>query len=262
MKKIYLLFFVIFLSFSFAQTTLSTAVDFTVTTTNGGSFNLFSKLDQGKYVLVDFFFTTCPPCIATAPYYKEAYENYGCNEAGVYFISIDYGDTDAEVIAFEATHLTGATNLHAASGTEGGGDAVCATYGITAYPTYILIAPDRNIVEQDMWPISSAASFTNYLTTQNGITQASCSQTASTETIDNIHVSLYPNPVVDFVNIASIKPISVKSVVMYNTVGQIVFEKVVNENEDLSFDVSNLESGTYFLNITTDNGVKTLKFLK
>lgn len=43
---------------SSAQTNLTQAVDFTVTDTEGHTWNLFDELADGKYVLVDFFFTT------------------------------------------------------------------------------------------------------------------------------------------------------------------------------------------------------------
>ena len=41
---------------SFAQTNLTEAVDFTATDTEGHTWNLFEQLDQGKYVVIDFFF--------------------------------------------------------------------------------------------------------------------------------------------------------------------------------------------------------------
>ncbi|NPD46403.1 MULTISPECIES: hypothetical protein [unclassified Lentimicrobium] len=43
---------------SFAQTPLTEAVDFTATDTEGHTWNLFDLLDEGKYVVIDFFFTT------------------------------------------------------------------------------------------------------------------------------------------------------------------------------------------------------------
>ena len=42
----------------------------------------------------------------------------------------------------------------AISGAEGGGLAVHGDYSIAAYPTFILIDPEWNIVEQDIWPMS------------------------------------------------------------------------------------------------------------
>lgn len=260
MKKV---FTILLISFAFslsAQTTLSTAVDFTVTTTNSASFNLFNKLDEGKYVLVDFFFVTCSACISTAPYYKTTFQNYGCNDGAVYSISIDNGDTDAEVASFEATHFSG-VNIPAVSGDNGGGNAVCTTYGIPAYPTYILIAPNRAIVEQDMWPINSAADFTNFLTTQNGIAQQSCAAAAINE-LPNVHIALYPNPVVNTVSIASLQEINVTNVSIVNMIGQTVLSKNISASDILSFDVSGLTNGMYVMNITTDKGVKQETFIK
>jgi len=43
---------------SSAQCPLTEAVDFTVTDIEGHTWNLFTELDQGKYVLIDFFYTT------------------------------------------------------------------------------------------------------------------------------------------------------------------------------------------------------------
>ncbi|HBS86242.1 MAG: hypothetical protein A2W91_09275 [Bacteroidetes bacterium GWF2_38_335] len=44
-----------------------------------------------------------------------------------------------------------------------GGDAIGATYGASALPTTCLIAPDHNIVEQDIWPISTVGDITSIL---------------------------------------------------------------------------------------------------
>lgn len=43
---------------SFGQTPLTEAIDFTATDTDGQTWNLFNELNDGKYVLIDFFLTT------------------------------------------------------------------------------------------------------------------------------------------------------------------------------------------------------------
>ena len=68
-----------------AQTLLTTAVDFTATDVHGNSHNLFSYLNAGKYVLIDFFYTTCVPCQGAAPQVNASYENFGCNTQWCYF---------------------------------------------------------------------------------------------------------------------------------------------------------------------------------
>jgi len=73
---------------------------------------------------------------------------------------MDIGNNNAECVAFDETYgLTYPT----VSGTEGGGNAVNSTYGIPAYPTVILIAPDHSIVIQDLWPIPNAQTIINAL---------------------------------------------------------------------------------------------------
>ena len=58
MKKIFLIVAMFFtVTIGFSQTQLTTAVDFTVTDVNGVDQNLFSILDEGKYVVIEFFFT-------------------------------------------------------------------------------------------------------------------------------------------------------------------------------------------------------------
>ena len=66
---------------------------------------------------------------------------------------MDTGDTDAQCEAFDNQH---GITFPTISGQEGGGTAVNNTYGISMYPTVILIAPDHSIVIQDLWPIPNA----------------------------------------------------------------------------------------------------------
>ena len=165
-----------------SQTNLTTAVDFTVTDVHGEIYNLFSILDGGQHVILDFFFTTCGPCIASVPTLNQSFTDYGCNLGEVFYISIDAGDTDAQVLQYEYDY---GGLLPAVSGIDGGGDAVNSTYGIGAYPTVVLIAPDYTIIEQDIYPV------TNITTSlpSAGLNMASCNlvsiEELSIETVIN-----------------------------------------------------------------------------
>jgi thiol-disulfide isomerase/thioredoxin len=150
-----------------SQTNLTTAVNFTVTDVHGQTHNLFNILDGGQHVVIDFFFTTCVPCQNSVPLLNQVYTNYGCNTAEVFFISIDQGDTDAEVLQYEETFGVLPPSV---SGVNGGGNSVTYAYGVTAYPTVILIAPNRAIVSQDLWPLSVIPS----VLASTGLNTASC----------------------------------------------------------------------------------------
>jgi len=152
MKKLLLAVLVLVGLQTQAQTNLTTAVDFTVTDVHGNTHTLFNYLDDGKHVIVDFFFTTCGPCISSVPTLNQAYTDYGCNTGEVIFLSIDDWGSDAQVLQYENDY---GGLLPAVSGNDGGGDAVNSAYGISAYPTVVLIAPNRSILEQDIFPVSN-----------------------------------------------------------------------------------------------------------
>ena len=70
-------------------------------------------------------------------------------------------------------------------------------------------------------------------------------------------MSVYPNPAQNIVSISSAEKI--KSITCFTSVGQIIDVKFENN----SINVSSLEKGLYFLNITAENGTKSAqKFIK
>ncbi|MFN8713759.1 MAG: redoxin family protein [Bacteroidota bacterium] len=257
MKKLLITFMLLCGSFfpAVAQTTLTQAVDFTVTDVNGTTFNLQQTLNAGKYVCIDFFFVTCPPCQATAPYYKQTYTNYGCNQGNVIFIAVDNGDDNSEVIQFENQYLGGAPGYPVISGTQGGGDAVCSAYGIAAFPTYILIAPNGNIVEQDMWPIASAADFTAFFTANN-IQQQAC-VTSVQETGTASFFEMFPNPASDKLFVKSDEQLV--SYAIRDISGRTVMNGTFHTNADRSVAVAELPAGTYFLEVQNNDGLISRK---
>lgn len=262
MKKIYILAILLFFSVSFtkAQTTLGTAVDFTVTDTDGNTHNLFNILSTGKYVCIDFFFTTCGPCQSTCPYFKQTFTNYGCNTQDVFFISIDNGDTDAQVDAYETAYLGGSAGFPAVSGNEGGGNAVVTAYGISAFPTYILIAPSHTIIEQDMWPIGSAADFDTYFSSHSLAYKACLSDITESAIANNI--SVFPNPAINNLIIEASNNEKINTIKVYDVLGKLLMEQLAGSAERFELSVSDLDKGIYYMEIITENGKAIKKFNK
>lgn len=258
MKKIYSIIAGLALAVTMnAQTTLTNAVDFTVTDLNGNSHNLFALLNSGKSVCIDFFFTTCGPCQQTVPYFEETFVNYGCNTADVFFISIDVGNTDVECLAYVNTYMGGPSALPVCSGIEGGGDAVINAYGIGAFPTYILIAPNHSIIEQDMWPVSSAASFTTYFNAHS-YTQQSCASSI-TETADLNNTRVYPNPTSDVLTVSS--DFKIISYNIYDNTGRLVAQRVLDQPAvQHTIDVAEFTAGSYMIETQTEQGGSRVKF--
>ena len=173
MKKAFTLILALAIGFGLkAQCPLTEAVDFTATDCHGTEVHLFDILDGGQAVLIDFFFTTCGPCQQATPKVVESYYAMGCNMHDVFYMEISPSDADAACQNWATNYGVEYPTI----GNTGGGNTICSTYQISAYPTLILIMPDRQIVIQDLWPINNAQTVIAALE-QHGLQQHDCNAT-------------------------------------------------------------------------------------
>ena len=92
--------------------------------------------------------------------------------------------------------------------------------------------------------------FRNVVSVQNSL---------STDDLSLANLVVYPNPVKDVLNVSFDKEI--RTIAVFNTLGQQVMERQVNATETV-INVSSLTSGTYFVKVAADNAFKTLKVIK
>lgn len=220
-----------------AQCPLGTAVDFTATDCTGSEVHLFDILDGGQYVLIDFFFTDCSGCNEIAPMMMQAYQAFGCNEHDVVFIEVDEGDSEQACLNWVNQY---GIEFHTISGDAGGTD-ICSQYIIYSYPTVILIAPDRQIVIRDLWPLANLQNVVDALEAQ-GLEQHSCTDGLSESTSS---LSLYPNPANECVTLNNE---SNGLVSIYNTLGQKV-EEFYHEDNTLTINTSRYTNGVYIVRL-------------
>jgi hypothetical protein len=262
MKKLLLTIFAFSAICVNAQTSLTTAVDFTAKDIDGNTFNLFNKLDEGKYVFIDFFFTNCGPCQVTAPKLHEAFVSYGANAptAPMYFVSINRDDNNATMHTWESTYMNPTGPYpRGISGTEGsatgGPQTFSATYGVNAYPTMILIAPNRQIVEQDIWPISTAADFAPFFSAHSiypGVAGIN-------NTVVNSNISIFPSPAKDEVTL-NVTGNKLNGVRMLDMLGNLVLaQNFDNAQQSKTINISNLKAGVYFAEIRVNNNDLVIK---
>lgn len=83
------------------------APDFTLTSFDGETVTL-SEL-RGQIVVINFWASWCPPCRDEAPYLESSWRKY--QDQGVFFIGVDYADTEKEALAyideFDITYFNG-----------------------------------------------------------------------------------------------------------------------------------------------------------
>lgn len=250
MKKIFLILALACASFtSNAQLTVGdNAPDFTVTDVHGVTHTLSDYLNDGKHVVLDFFYYNCGPCQTYTPQISLAYTNYGCNTNDVAFIAIDFNDNDAQVLQFEQNFGGGHP---AASGLEGGGNAVVSAYGINSYPTILLINPSGEIIEDIGTPTLVVF---NYHFDNYGIEEAPCNVGLSTEELENVQV--YPNPSNGSFNV-NFGGVLNGTISLNSLDGKEIKKDVVEGASGFYFDTDNLSSGVYVLKISSDKGFYT-----
>ena len=146
MKAIFTFIFLAISLIAFAQQ----APDFTITDSDGVVHELYADhLDQGQTVVLKLFFTSCPPCIALAPWMEEKYEMWGSGEFDVEFIELSTQsfDSNADVAQYKIEH--GVT--FPGAGFDGGGKDAASVYQSGQFgpffgtPTLVIIAPDGTV---------------------------------------------------------------------------------------------------------------------
>lgn len=241
----------------------STVANFTVTDIEGVSHTLYDYTSQGKYVVLDFFFTTCGPCQQTAPYFNQLHETYGCNSADLICLTINNGqDNTTAVAAYEAAH--GGTYHHCpAVSNQGGGQAVNTAFGVDAFPTYCLIGPDNHMLVNDMWPISSMASFVALFPTGSNIQPAACA-TGVAEVHATRRLSVRPSPSNGLVTV-DLDGMGAGNVEMevLDMLGQPVRELAlggaVGGTLQKTVDLSTLNDGQYLCRFITSDGKRDVR---
>ena len=262
MKKFLSLILLIILGFNVkAQTSLTEAVDFTGTDCYGEEvINLFEILDRGQHVLIDFYYYSCTPCERVVPYVVEAYEAFGCNNHDVFFMEVSHYDSDEICQWWAEKHGVQYPTISR----QGGGIEIQKAYGPKQYPTLVLISPDRKILLQDMDYDSIKAREAQYIIEQLeqfGIEQHSCNE--GFNEIESNEFNIYPNPASDKLYIETLTQTQTLTIEIYDIYGRVQNHRS-SETQKLrnSIDVSELNSGVYFVKVKTENGEVVERFVK
>ncbi|MCB9308011.1 MAG: redoxin family protein [Lewinellaceae bacterium] len=132
------------------------APDFTVTTSDGQTRHLYQDyVNQQKIIVLEIFFTTCPPCATHAPYLQNLYQTVQAGYPGqveFMLLSDKVADTDPLV----ASYLTGKGLTMPAAGSDGGSLAAVQPYKngnfglFQGTPTFVVIEPGTGEVYFDL----------------------------------------------------------------------------------------------------------------
>ncbi|WP_298140919.1 M43 family zinc metalloprotease [Flavobacterium sp.] len=129
------------------------------------------------------------------------------------------------------------------------GDGLCCTYGAGSY-TITTNSGATTVASGGTFTTSSIKYFTN--------------NALSTQTFDSFSdVYVYPNPTKSNFSIAIPNGVELpNSLAIYNSIGQLIESKKVNNVDDLTINSSSYSVGVYFITIENNDSKKTLQLIK
>lgn len=244
----------------------SIANDFTFTDIHGKTINLFTYLNEGKYVAIDVFATWCNPCWR---YMQEGvldslYDELDSPGTNTWKIITIQGDPTADSTLYgingqtQGNWVTGHryTIINPPNGQQLSDFTI--RYNINWFPTLLLICPEKTV-------------FSDTLGKGNKATVAIWEYLAKTACVEPtppmiFAISLSPNPVQENLSLSfSLPQSSNVQVSIHDIFGKAVSEKsyagTIGLN-DLTFDSGLLQPGMYTISVT-GNGISGVqKFIK
>ena len=232
----------------------SIAPDFNLTDINGNQHNLYSYLNQGKTVYIDFFACHCPSCwnYHSTHSLSDLFDQYGpgssSNDVFVFAIELDQNNGTNEFFG-----ISGTTQGNWVEGTNypqinPEGNLLTQTmndFSVDYYPLIYAICPDKKVT---LIGTKNTAQLYEHV--------ATCEPVLNVPEKDEItSVQFIPASNSLKVSIPSEEFKSNTFLQIYNASGQLL-QQVTIENPLSTISISFLESGLYFANLIADEAIK------
>ncbi len=169
-------------------------------------------------------------------------------------MGVDKWDSKEDVIAFDEEHGIEFPSIYGGGG--GGGYGIFLDWNIQGTPTLVIIAPDRSIKKQIIWPpsqeqiIADVESF--------GGVQEDCSQSVFDFSSQTVALQIYPNPASDYCTlVVNEKDMSQFEVKVADLLGSEVkgYTYTATQNNQYNVPLDGLDPGIYFVSVLIDNKI-------
>ena len=118
-------------------------IDATLSDINGKSVSISELVNDGKWVLVDFWATWCPPCRAEIPHLVDAYAEFKDKGLEIYGVTLCRPNTEDNWRKFVVENNMTWVNVW---GRVDGKSPAAEAYGVPYIPSNFLISPQGKVV--------------------------------------------------------------------------------------------------------------------
>jgi thiol-disulfide isomerase/thioredoxin len=230
------------------QRVLKQANNFTITTTDGITRNLYNTLDSGKTVFIDLFYTTCYYCQLYAPVIEEIYQNTGAGQGDIEFwgISNNLFDTNNVIEQYKLDYNV----TNPCAGPWGGGiqafTILVNGQNFTGFPTYCIICPDRTLYFDPCYP-PTPTGFDPFFESCDTLTGINYHNNVLKSGI----ISVYPNPASTELSVEiTMKDPGPVNIEFYNLLGLRAFgvpHEIIPGKQNFNINIGHLPNGAYFI---------------
>jgi hypothetical protein len=247
MRKSIFLILLLFIGIgSYAQPT--TALDFSMVDCNGQFHNLYSELDSGNAIIMEFWMDGCSPCVVAGKALDSMYKELKLSCSHVRYFQTVFNNTSHCNVVFNWVNTNGFSSVPFDSGA-----AQVAYYGGFGMPTVAVAAGNTHqllYLNNHGFPTGDtavvAASIKSFCLT--GIKPEE----------NNFSFSVYPNPTKGEFILHDL-PSQAQRLRIVDVFGKTIFQTELNNNKVPV--ILNAPDGIYFLRIETQEGVCNKKII-
>lgn len=237
-----------------AQSGLTQAEDFSAKDVTGYMHTLSNYLNQGKIVVLPFFTTTCGSCNIYTPEIVLSHQDFGCNQADVFYLGINWGSNNIGVTDFISVHAVG---YPCVSGIEGTGNQVNELYEIASHISCLVILPDGEIAGQFFGPNAyPTRDSLNSLLLSLGAEMDNCSLGTHQLNNEKNRIEISPNPVNHYTKLnLEVKASGSYEIEILNSTGHLLKTFPIyfdSHQQIIDLNLEAFSEGLYFIRLRQD----------
>ena len=252
-----IIFFLAVMQISFRTEAQEYALDFVRTDCKGMEHHLFSELDSGKVIILDFIMLGCSPCFwATRDLdtIVKAYESTHPGQVKIY--SFSYENTHTCEQMFEWRAAGGFTDVTLFTQ----GAEMVSYYGGMGMPSIVVTGSSMHKVFYNGYGYTSAQDSMIIAAIDNALNY----NHSGMDEIEGVYeFKVFPTFFSDRIFVEADEDLCGSEIILFDAYGRQVLNSIVNQSELISISTTALKQGFYFACLKTSDGFSgSVKLIK